>query len=50
MKNILLQDPNIAGKFQEQELEELLDPANYLGLAFVQIDQALSTLKKQHFE
>jgi len=49
MKNILLQNPDIAGKFQELELEDLLDPANYLGLAIVQIELALSTLKKQHF-
>ena len=49
MKNILLQDPSIAGKFQEQELEGLLDPTNYIGLAIVQIEHALSTLKKQHF-
>ncbi|MHA1745049.1 MAG: adenylosuccinate lyase [Promethearchaeota archaeon] len=49
MKNILLQNPDIAGKFQELELEDLLDPANYLGLAIVQIEYALSTLKKQHF-
>jgi adenylosuccinate lyase len=49
MKNILLQDPNIAGKFTEKDLDELLNPANYIGLAIVQIEQALSTLKKQHF-
>jgi len=49
MKNILLQNPDIAGKFKELELEDLLDPANYLGLAIVQIEYALSTLKKQHF-
>ena len=49
MKNILLQNPDIAGKFLELELEDLLDPANYLGLAIVQIEYALSTLKKQHF-
>ena len=49
MKNILLQDPKIQGKFTEHDLEELLDPANYLGLAIPQIDEALSTLKKQYF-
>ena len=49
MKSILLQDPNIKDKFTEKELEELLDPANYIGLAISQIEEALSVLKKQHF-
>ncbi len=48
MKDILMQDSHIIGKFTETELDEMLEPKNYIGLAIPQVETAISVLKKQY--
>lgn len=48
MKNILVNNPIVSVKFSEQELDQLLDPKNYLGLAVKQVEELVKTLKNKY--
>ncbi|MBD3352376.1 MAG: adenylosuccinate lyase [Candidatus Lokiarchaeota archaeon] len=49
MKEILLENQLISNQFNEEEINEMLDPANYLGKAIEQIDNLLSVIKSKKF-
>ena len=48
MKDLLIINNKISDKFTEKELEEILDPNNYLGKAIEQVDKLLKYLKKKY--
>ncbi|UYP47711.1 Argininosuccinate lyase [Candidatus Lokiarchaeum ossiferum] len=49
MKDILIGDPRLVGKFTEKQLDEMLEPKNYIGLAIPQVETVITKLKKQYF-
>ena len=48
MKDILIINNKISDKFTEKELDEILDPSNYLGKAMEQVDKLLKYLKNKY--
>jgi adenylosuccinate lyase len=48
MKSILNQQPEIHGKFTDSELDEILTPKNYIGLAIKQIELVLDDLNTKY--
>ncbi len=48
MKEILINNNKISAKFSEKELDEILDPHNYLGKAIEQVDKLLKFLKSKY--
>ena len=48
MKDILILNNKISDKFSEKELDEILDPRNYIGKAIEQVDKLLKVLKNKY--
>lgn len=48
MKEILMKNEQIKKKFSPEELDELLDPENYIGTAVRQVENAISYLKENY--
>jgi adenylosuccinate lyase len=48
MKDILILNNKISDKFSEKELDEILDPRNYIGKAIEQVDKLLKFLKNKY--
>lgn len=48
MKDILILNNKISDKFTEKELDEILDPRNYIGKAIEQVDKLLKFLKNKY--
>ncbi|NHJ20513.1 MAG: adenylosuccinate lyase [Candidatus Lokiarchaeota archaeon] len=48
LKEILLENPKIMEIFTNTEIDELLNPHNYLGKAFEQVDNVLQFLKNKY--
>lgn len=48
MKEILINNNKISTKFTENELDEILDPHNYIGKAIEQVDKLLKFLKNKY--
>ena len=48
MKDILILNNKINDKFSEKELDEILDPRNYIGKAVEQVDKLLKFLKSKY--
>ena len=48
MKEILINNKKISSKFSEKELDEILDPHNYLGKAIEQVEKLLKYLKNKY--
>jgi len=48
MKDILILNNKINDKFSEKELDEILDPRNYIGKAIEQVDKLLKFLKNKY--
>jgi adenylosuccinate lyase len=48
MKELLVKSSVISKKFSEKELDELLDPHNYIGKAIQQVEELLKHLKKKY--
>jgi adenylosuccinate lyase len=48
IKSILLKNSIVKNKFTEAELDQLLDPKNYLGLAVEQVEKLVKTLKSKY--
>ncbi|MFO8017224.1 MAG: adenylosuccinate lyase [Promethearchaeia archaeon] len=48
MKKILMQNEQIKENFSSEELNELLNPENYIGKAVEQVEYSISHLKKKH--
>jgi adenylosuccinate lyase len=48
MKDILLKNTKIIGKFKENELEELLDPHKYIGKSIEQVEKLLKYLTQKY--
>ncbi len=48
MKSILLANPEINSRFSEEEINNLLDSKQYLGMAIPQVEQAISFIKSNY--
>ncbi|MHA1647858.1 MAG: lyase family protein, partial [Promethearchaeota archaeon] len=48
MKTILMHDSRVSGKFTENELDSLLEPANYIGLAVPQVENVIKVLRNKY--
>jgi adenylosuccinate lyase len=48
MKDILIENDIIKNKFKEKELDELMNPHNYLGKAIEQVEKLIQNLKNKH--
>jgi len=48
MKDILIKNEKIKDKFSQKELDDLLDPHNYIGKAIEQVDNLLKELKSKY--
>ena len=48
IKDIILENDEIKAKFTEQEISELLDPHEYIGLAVLQVENLINYLKKKY--
>jgi adenylosuccinate lyase len=48
MKDILVDHSKIKGKFTKEELDEILNPHNYIGTAIEQTENLLSVLKNKY--
>ncbi len=48
MKSILLEKDEIASKYSEDELDNLLDPTKYIGKAVEQVENIVEFLEKKH--
>ena len=48
MKDILIKNEEIKGKFSKEELNDLLDPRKYIGKAIEQVDNLARILKKKY--
>ena len=48
MKKILVENKKISDKFSDKELDEILDPHNYLGKAIEQVEKLLKFLKNKY--
>jgi adenylosuccinate lyase len=46
-KKILLEDGNVRAKLSEKEIDEALDPRNYLGTAIKQIDLVVKKTRRE---
>jgi len=46
-KDVLLGDPEVTKKISEDEIEDLLNPRNYLGTAVEQVERCISETKKE---
>jgi len=44
LRDVLLADPQISGHLSEKEIDAMLDPANYLGVAPQMVDQVLALI------
>ncbi|MHA1819352.1 MAG: adenylosuccinate lyase, partial [Promethearchaeota archaeon] len=47
LKEILLKNPIIKERFNEEELDEMLEPKNYIGMAVEQVENLVNILKKK---
>ena len=45
LKQAVMEDPHIKGKLEESQIDELIDPANYLGVTSEMIDEVLGEVK-----
>ena len=45
LKQAVMEDPHINGKLEESQIDELIDPANYLGVTSEMIDEVLGEVK-----
>jgi adenylosuccinate lyase len=48
MKDILINNERIKGKFSKEELDDLLDPHRYIGKAIEQVENLANVLKKKY--
>ncbi|MFX1256995.1 MAG: adenylosuccinate lyase [Promethearchaeota archaeon] len=48
MREILMEHKNIKENFSKEELDELLDPRNYIGKAIEQVENLIEFLKKKY--
>ena len=48
MKEILIENEDIKDKFSKEELDELLDPHKYIGLAVKQVENLSKILKNKY--
>jgi len=47
LKEILLRNPEVKKRFTEEEIDNYLDPRNYIGTAREQVDEVLKTIGKK---
>ena len=45
LRDVLLADPQISSHLSETEIDAMLDPANYLGVAPQMVDQVLALIE-----
>lgn len=48
MKDILIEEPKIKDKFTKEELDEILDPRQYIGKAVEQVEELYNYLNNKH--
>ncbi|MBS7644984.1 MAG: adenylosuccinate lyase [Candidatus Bathyarchaeia archaeon] len=49
-KEALLRDPEVSSKLSPEEMEKLLDPSTYLGVALELVDRAIETTRRELME